>query len=124
MAAQTDIFTLWDLRLRASAELVGFAASLSERYRGRLQEFGFHAGEEICCQQQPGFGAPRVFRDCAAMCLDRCDSCAGGSFLAFGDPDGGGLPLSCLDRRLADLPGYCLVSVKRYCARPIAGLIF
>lgn len=62
MAAQTDIFTLWDLPLRASAELVGFAASLSERYRGRLQEFGFHAGEEICCQQQPGFGAPRVFR--------------------------------------------------------------
>ncbi len=62
VAAQTDIFTLWDLPLRTSAELVGFAASLSERYRGRLQEFGFHTGEEIRCQQQPGFGAPRVFR--------------------------------------------------------------
>jgi len=64
--------TLWDFPLNETAELIGFADSLSERYRGRLQEFGFHSGEEISCQQQPGFSAPRVFRvSNATYCLDQ-----------------------------------------------------
>ena len=72
MAEQRTHITLWDLPPHAAAELIGFAESLGERYRGRLQEFGFHSGEEIRCQQQPGFGAPRVFRvSNATYCLDR-----------------------------------------------------
>ena len=72
MAEQRTYLTLWELSLNETAELIGFADSLSERYRGRLQEFGFHSGEEIRCQQQPGFGAPRVFRvSNATYCLDR-----------------------------------------------------
>ena len=72
MAEQRTYLTLWALSLNETAELIGFADSLSERYRGRLQEFGFHSGEEIRCQQQPGFGAPRVFRvSNATYCLDR-----------------------------------------------------
>ena len=72
VAATIDTLTLWDLPLNASAELVGFTDTLSARYRGRLQEFGFHSGEEISCQQQPGFDAPRVFRvSNATYCLDQ-----------------------------------------------------
>jgi Fe2+ transport system protein FeoA len=72
LAEQRTHITLWDLPLNEAAELIGFAESLGERYRGRLQEFGFHSGEEIRCQQQPGFGAPRVFRvSNATYCLDR-----------------------------------------------------
>ena len=41
-----------------AAALIGFCPELSGRYRGPLQEFGFHAGETITCQHQPGFGAP------------------------------------------------------------------
>ena len=75
VAATTDTLTpctLWDLPLNTPAELIGFTETLSARYRGRLQEFGFHSGEEISCQQQPGFGAPRVFRvSNATYCLDQ-----------------------------------------------------
>ena len=72
VAATTDTFTLWDLPLNTPAELVGFAESLSARYCGRLQEFGFYSGEAISCQQRPGFGAPRVFRvSNATYCLDQ-----------------------------------------------------
>lgn len=72
MASKPDTLTLWELPLYASATLEGFAGSLNERYRGRLQEFGFHAGERISCQQRPGFGAPRVFRvSNATYSLDR-----------------------------------------------------
>jgi Fe2+ transport system protein FeoA len=72
VAATIDTLTLWDLPLKMPAELIGFADTLSDRYRGRLQEFGFHSGEEIACQQQPGFGAPRVFRvSNATYCLDQ-----------------------------------------------------
>ena len=72
VAATTDTFTLWDLPPNTPAELVGFAETLSASYRGRLQEFGFHSGEEISCQQRPGFGAPRVFRvSNATYCLDQ-----------------------------------------------------
>lgn len=64
--------TLWELPLYGSAMLEGFAPSLNERYRGRLQEFGFHVGEIISCQHRPGFGAPRVFRvSNATYSLDR-----------------------------------------------------
>ena len=72
VAANIDTLTLWNLPLNTPAELVGFTDALSTRYRGRLQEFGFHSGEEISCQQQPGFGAPRVFRvSNATYCLDQ-----------------------------------------------------
>jgi len=72
VAATIDTVTLWDLPLNTSAELIGFTDTLSDRYRGRLQEFGFHSGEEISCQQQPGFSAPRVFRvSNATYCLDQ-----------------------------------------------------
>ena len=72
VAATTDTSTLWDLPPNTPAELVGFTETLSARYRGRLQEFGFHPGEQISCQQQPGFGAPRVFRvSNATYCLDQ-----------------------------------------------------
>ena len=72
VAATIDTLTLWDLPLNTPAELIGFTYTLSDRYRGRLQEFGFHSGEEISCQQQPGFGAPRVFRvSNATYCLDQ-----------------------------------------------------
>ena len=72
MAEQRIHLTLWELALNETAELIGFAESLSERYRGRLQEFGFHSGKEICCQQQPGFDAPRVFRvSNTTYCLDQ-----------------------------------------------------
>ena len=64
--------TLWELPLYGPAMLEGFAPSLNERYRGRLQEFGFHVGEIISCQHRPGFGAPRVFRvSNATYSLDR-----------------------------------------------------
>ena len=72
VAATIDTLTLWDLPLNTPAELIGFTYTLSDRYRGRLQEFGFHSGAEISCQQQPGFGAPRVFRvSNATYCLDQ-----------------------------------------------------
>jgi Fe2+ transport system protein FeoA len=48
--------------MHASGVLVGFDPALSDRYRGRLQEFGFYVGEPVCCQQSTGFGAPRVYR--------------------------------------------------------------
>ena len=72
MAANPDTFSLWDLPLHSTAHLVGFSATLQHRYQGRLQEFGFHTGEEISCLHQPGFGAPRVFRvSNATFSLDR-----------------------------------------------------
>ena len=72
MASKPDTMTLWELPLYSSAMLEGFAPSLNERYRGRLQEFGFHVGEIISCQHRPGFGAPRVFRvSNATYSLDR-----------------------------------------------------
>ena len=72
MADKPETFSLWDLPLHTSAQLVGFSATLQDRYQGRLQEFGFHTGEEISCLHQPGFGAPRVFRvSNATYSLDR-----------------------------------------------------
>jgi Fe2+ transport system protein FeoA len=54
--------SLWALPMNTSGVLVGFGPALSDRYRGRLQEFGFHLGEQVCCQHRTGFGAPRVYR--------------------------------------------------------------
>ena len=72
MAANLDTFSLWDLPLHTSAQLVGFSAKLQDRYQGRLREFGFRTGEEVSCLHQPGFGAPRVFRvSNATYSLDR-----------------------------------------------------
>ena len=48
--------------MHASGVLMWFDPALSDRYRGRLQEFGFHLGEQVCCQHRTGFGAPRVYR--------------------------------------------------------------
>ena len=48
--------------MHASGVLMGFDPALSDRYRGRLQEFGFLLGEQVCCQHRTGFGAPRVYR--------------------------------------------------------------
>ena len=62
MVDDPDTLTLWELPLNTSARLMGFKATLQDRYQGRLREFGFHTGEEITCLHQPGFGAPRVFR--------------------------------------------------------------
>jgi len=64
--------TLWDLPLHATAVLIGFEPTLALLYRGRLQEYGFHVGEDISCQHKPGFGAPRVYRvSNATYSLDR-----------------------------------------------------
>ena len=72
MVANPDTFSLWDLPLHTSAQLVGFSTTLHDRYQGRLQELGFHTGEEISCLHQPGFGAPRMFRvSNATYSLDR-----------------------------------------------------
>jgi hypothetical protein len=54
VADEPDTFSLWDLPLHTPAQLVGFSATLQDRYQGRLQEFGFHTGEEISCLHQPG----------------------------------------------------------------------
>jgi len=72
LSTDPDMLSLWDLPLHASGVLVGFAPELADRYRGRLQEYGFHLGERISCQHQPGFGAPRVYRvSNATYSLDR-----------------------------------------------------
>jgi len=42
--------------------VVGFEESLSEAYRVRLMEFGFHPGETVSCLLTPGLGAPHVYR--------------------------------------------------------------
>jgi Fe2+ transport system protein FeoA len=58
----SNTVSLWALPTHTSGVLVGFDPALPERYRGRLQEFGFHLGEQVCCQHRTGFGAPRVYR--------------------------------------------------------------
>jgi Fe2+ transport system protein FeoA len=42
--------------------IVGFDQQLAPNYRIRLQELGFHPGEEVHCVQAPALGAPRVYR--------------------------------------------------------------
>ena len=68
----SDATNLWELPLHVNAVLIGFAPTLALPYRGRLQEYGFHVGEDVSCQHQPGFGAPRVYRvSNATYSLDR-----------------------------------------------------
>jgi Fe2+ transport system protein FeoA len=53
------------LRLLCEGEegvVVDFDGDLSEAYRIRLMEFGFHPGETVSCLLKPGFGAPHVYR--------------------------------------------------------------
>ena len=62
VAATIDTLTLWDLPLNTPAELIGFTYTLSDRYRGRLQEFGFHSGRRFPVSSsrdlvRPGFFA-------------------------------------------------------------------
>ncbi len=72
MGPEAETINLWELPVHTHAVLIGFAPALAEQYRGRLQEFGFHTGEVITCQHQPGFGAPRVYRvSNATYSLDR-----------------------------------------------------
>ena len=72
MGSESETMNLWELPPRTNAILVGFSPALEDRYRGRLQEYGFHAGETITCQHQTGFGAPRVYRvSNATYSLDR-----------------------------------------------------
>ena len=72
MASEQHTISLWDLKARETAELVGFAPSLAAAFRGRLQEFGFHPGEHVACQLMPGFGSPRVYQvSNATYSLDR-----------------------------------------------------
>ena len=42
--------------------VVDFDDVLSEAYRIRLMEFGFHPGETVSCLVKPGLGAPHVYR--------------------------------------------------------------
>lgn len=53
------------LRLLCEGEegvVVDFDDALSEAYRIRLMEFGFHPGETVSCLLKPGLGAPHVYR--------------------------------------------------------------
>lgn len=54
--------TLWELPVGQCCEVTGFDNDLSEPYRVRLMEFGFHPGETVSCLLEPGMGAPKVFR--------------------------------------------------------------
>ena len=54
--------SLWSLRAGDRGRITGFDASLTESYRIRLMELGFHPGETVACLQSPAFGAPRVYR--------------------------------------------------------------
>lgn len=56
------IQTLWSLGSGDSCEIVEYDDALAERYRVRLMELGFHAGETVTCLQAPSFGAPKVYR--------------------------------------------------------------
>ena len=53
---------LWALREGDSGVVEGFGDNISEAYRIRLMEFGFHPGETVSCLLTPGVGAPHVYR--------------------------------------------------------------
>jgi Fe2+ transport system protein FeoA len=54
--------SLWSLRRGQSGIIAHFDTALSEQYRVRLMELGFHPGERVSCIQSPALGAPKVFR--------------------------------------------------------------
>ncbi len=62
MTTSADATALWHLAPGLQATVVGFEDDLSENYRIRLMEFGFHPGEVVTCLLSPGFGAPKVYR--------------------------------------------------------------
>jgi len=53
---------LWSLHRGECAAIDSFDDTLSEAYRVRLMELGFHPGEQVRCLQAPALGAPRVYR--------------------------------------------------------------
>ncbi len=54
--------SLWSLQAGDQCEILGYDDALAEKYRNRMMEFGFHAGERVICLQSPAFGAPKVYR--------------------------------------------------------------
>ena len=54
--------SLWALRTGDRGQITGFDDALSENYRIRLMELGFHPGETVSCLQSLAFGAPKVYR--------------------------------------------------------------
>ena len=54
--------SLWALKAGDRGQITGFDAALTENYRIRLMELGFHPGETVSCLQAPAFGAPKVYR--------------------------------------------------------------
>ena len=57
-----DCKPLWVLREGEIGTVEGFDDKMSEAYRIRLMEFGFHPGETVSCLLTPGLGAPHVYR--------------------------------------------------------------
>ncbi|WP_040481614.1 FeoA family protein [Luminiphilus syltensis] len=62
MNASAITKTLWSLQAGDAVRVIGFDDSLPERYRVRLEEFGFHPGENVECLMTPGLGAPKLYR--------------------------------------------------------------
>jgi Fe2+ transport system protein FeoA len=62
MNARTLSKPLWILREGEEGIVEGFDEKMSEAYRIRLMEFGFHPGETVSCLLTPGLGAPHVYR--------------------------------------------------------------
>lgn len=54
--------SLWSLKAGERGQITGFDSALTESYRIRLMELGFHPGEIVSCLQAPAFGAPRTYR--------------------------------------------------------------
>ncbi len=54
--------SLWSLGAGDRGRITGFDDALSENYRIRLMELGFHPGETVSCLHAPALGAPKVFR--------------------------------------------------------------
>ena len=53
--------TLWNLTQGQSAAISHFGENLSETYRTRLTELGFHPGETISCMLATKLGAPKLY---------------------------------------------------------------
>lgn len=62
MTFSENTLNLWSLMPGDEVHVIGFDSALSEPYRVRLMEFGFHPGETVSCLIAPGFGAPKVYR--------------------------------------------------------------
>ena len=56
------MYSLWTLKAGDRGRITDIDNFLSEHYRVRLMELGFHPGEVVQCVQSPGLGAPRAFR--------------------------------------------------------------